>query len=433
MSTGSVLVIGGGIAGVQSALDIADSGFRVYLLESSPSIGGTMAQLDKTFPTNDCAMCILAPKLVSAARHPNIELLTYSELLEVSGSAGDFSVKIRKKARYVDIDKCTGCGACSKKCPVKVKNEFDLGLTTRKAIYIPFPQAVPLKYVRDAKNCLKLAKGKDCKGCATACGAGAIKDDDTDEIVEISVGSIVFAPGFAPFDPHRKSEYGYGIYPNVVTSLEFERILSPTGPFEGHILRPSDRKPLAKIAFIQCVGSRDDRTNPYCSSVCCMYAIKEAVIAQEHSASIKTTVFYMDIRAFGKEFEYYYKSAEHEHGVRFVKSKVAELLEKPDSKNIIVRFVENNAPRDEEFDMVVLSIGMEPSDSALDAAEKLGISSTNTGSQPPARSRLSRLRCREYAPQARSRRRRTYRIPWRRRAAPRRWRHRLFFPKGTSL
>jgi len=370
---GAVLVVGGGIAGVQAALDLAESGFKVYLLEEKPSIGGTMAQLDKTFPTNDCAMCILAPKLVSAARHPNIELLVYSELQDVKGTAGNFTAWILKKARYVDFSKCTGCGACAKKCPVKVKNEFDVGLTQRRAIYVPFPQAVPLKYVRDKNNCIKLSKGKECKGCTSACEAKAIKDDDKDEIVELKVGSVIFTPGFKPFDPRVKTEYGYGIFPNVVTSMEFERILAPTGPFEGHILRPSDKKAPKRIAFIQCVGSRDDKTNPYCSSVCCMYSIKEAIIAKEHEHSLDATIFFMDIRSFGKEFEYYYISAEKQHGIKFVRSKVAELIENPETKNITVRYTENRTQKEGEFDMVVLAVGMEPPPGMKKIADKLGI------------------------------------------------------------
>jgi heterodisulfide reductase subunit A len=365
---GAVLVIGGGIAGIQASLDLADAGFKVYLLEETPSIGGTMAQLDKTFPTNDCSMCILAPKLVGAGRHPNIELLTYSEVKEVSGSIGNFKVKILKKTRYIDETKCTGCGICAENCPVEVPNEFDIKLGIRKAIYIPFPQSVPLKYAIDEEHCIK------CHLCEKVCPAQAINHQQQPQEITLNIGAIIVATGFEEFDPHLKSEYGYGRFLNVISSVEFERILSASGPFGGKVTRPSDGKKPRKICFIQCVGSRDVQIgNNYCSAACCMYAIKEAVIAKEHAPGLECTVFYMDMRAHGKEFEQYYIRAKEEYNVRFVRSRVASVNEIPETKNLIVHYVEDEEPKTEEFDMVVLSVGMRPSKKAMELAKILGI------------------------------------------------------------
>ncbi|MCX6648081.1 MAG: FAD-dependent oxidoreductase, partial [Candidatus Bathyarchaeota archaeon] len=306
--TGSVLVVGGGIAGIQAALDLADSGFKVYIVEREPSIGGVMTQLDKTFPTNDCAMCILAPKLVGAGRHPNIQLLTYSEVTSLEGEEGSFTATIFKKARRVDPAKCKGCGDCAAKCPASAIDTYNADLNDRKAVYIRFSQAVPLTYAIDRDKCL------GCGICSEVCKADAIKYDDVDEELKLNVGSVILAPGFEAFDPSKLSELGYGRYPNVVSSVEFERILSATGPYRGVVLRPSDGDMPKRVAFLQCVGSRDARVgNPYCSGVCCMYAIKEAVIAQEHNPGLEASVFFMDIRAFGKEFDDYYTRAEHEH------------------------------------------------------------------------------------------------------------------------
>ena len=305
---GAVLVVGGGIAGIQASLDLADSGFRVYLVDKSPSIGGTMTQLDKTFPTNDCAMCILAPKLVGAGRHPNIHLITNARAKKVDGEAGNFKVTMTRKARYVDAEKCTGCGLCARKCPVVAIDEFNEGLGERSGIFVEFPQAVPLTYIIDRDKCI------GCGTCQEVCKAGAIEYDDKEEDVTLSVGSIILAPGFEEFDPSLKSEYGYGRYPNVLSSIEFERVLSASGPYGGVVIRASDGEVPRRIAFIQCVGSRDAKIgNNYCSSACCMYAIKEAIIAKEHNPDLQCTIFFMDVRAFGKEFDAYYSRAEEEY------------------------------------------------------------------------------------------------------------------------
>ncbi|MBW1897088.1 MAG: CoB--CoM heterodisulfide reductase iron-sulfur subunit A family protein, partial [Deltaproteobacteria bacterium] len=294
---GAVLVIGGGIGGIQSALDLANSGFKVYLLEKKPSIGGVMAQLDKTFPTNDCSMCIMSPKMVDVGRHPNIELLTYSELESIEGEAGNFTVTVKQKARYVNKN-CTGCGSCAEVCRLKgrIDDEYDAMLGKRGAIYVPFPQAVPLQYTIDPDRCIYLTTGKcgDSPPCKKVCGADAIDHEQNDEYTDLAVGSIILSTGFQVFDPHRIPEYGFGTFKNVITSLQLERLQCASGPPNGHILRPSDGKAPRRIAFIQCVGSRDHRTNTYCSSVCCAYAIKEAIVAREHSPQLESTIFAMD-------------------------------------------------------------------------------------------------------------------------------------------
>jgi heterodisulfide reductase subunit A len=366
---GAVLVVGGGVAGIQASLDLADSGFKVYLLDESTSIGGTMAQLDKTFPTNDCSMCILAPKLVTAGRHPNIQLITHSELEKVKGKAGNFQITILKHPRLVNVEKCTGCGLCAQNCPTEVPNEFDQNMSMRKAIYVPFPQAVPLKYAIDIENCIK------CRLCERICPAKAVDFDQQPETVKINVGSIILAPGFEGFDCHLKTEYGYGRFLNVVSSIEFERMMNASGPFGGKIVRPFDGKIPRKIAFIQCVGSRDAQLgNNYCSAACCMYAIKEAVIVKEHSSNpLDCTIFYMDMRCYGKEFDAYYERAQGEWGIEFVRSRVASVTEDPSTGNLFLHYVEIEEPKEEEFDMVVLSVGMQPPKNVEKLAENLGI------------------------------------------------------------
>jgi heterodisulfide reductase subunit A len=299
----SALVIGGGIAGIQAALDLADNGIKVIVVESGPSIGGRMSQLDKTFPTMDCSMCIESPKMSEVGRHPNIELIRNAEVEKVEGEAGDFRVVIRQKTTMVTED-CTGCGDCVPVCPVAVPNEFDLGLTTRKAIYTPFPQAVPSKYVVDTSICLNSPNVETCDKCVQACEPDCIDFNLPYEVrFGVSVGSIIVTTGMKVLNPKALEEYGYGKYPDVMTSLEFERMLSANGPTEGELIRLSDGKTPEKIIFVQCVGSRDSRHYEYCSRVCCTYSIKEALLAKDHVGDLDITILFMDIRAYGKGFE----------------------------------------------------------------------------------------------------------------------------------
>ena len=351
------LVIGAGIAGIQAALDLADQGFTVYVVEKNPSVGGRMAQLDKTFPTLDCAACIMTPKMVDSGRHPNIKLLTYSVVKEVRREGKGFRVKILKKPRYVDEKKCTGCGVCAQLCPVEIPNDFDERMGVRNAIYVPFPQAVPLIYTIDKEHCL------ECELCQNVCLAGAINLQQLPEEVEIEVGAIIVTTGFDLFDARMKEEYGFGLYDNVVTGLALERLLSASGPTGGHVVRPSDGKIPKKVAFIQCVGSRDEKSgNLYCSRVCCMYATKEAQLVKEHVPGVDVTIYYMDIRAFGKAFEEFYQRAKNEFGIKYIKGRVAEVQENQVNNNLFIRTenVESGELIEDEVDMVILSTGLVP-------------------------------------------------------------------------
>jgi heterodisulfide reductase subunit A len=373
---GSIMIVGGGIAGVQAALDLADTGYFVYLVEESEAIGGVMSALDKTFPTNDCSMCILSPKLVECGRHINIQIFPLTQVLEVEGEAGNFQVKLYQKARYVDVDKCIACGVCAEKCPRKVPDKYNLGLNSRKAAYVKYPQAVPLKYAIDKEHCIYFEKGK-CRACEKFCPAGAINFDDRDREFTFDVGSVILSPGLETFDPRSFDTFNYARYPNVLTSMEFERLLSPSGPHQGHVLRPSDGKEPKKIAWIQCVGSRDvhEKARGYCSSVCCTYAIKEAVVAKEHlGEGLDTAIYYIDLRTHGKEFERYYNRAKEQYGVRFIKSKVSSLLPADDSGTLLIRYINDSGLRvEEKYDMVVLSVGLCVSRSTVDLAHRLKI------------------------------------------------------------
>jgi heterodisulfide reductase subunit A len=375
LPVGAALVIGGGIAGIQASLDLVASGFYVYLAERTAAIGGVMSRLDKTFPTNDCSMCILSPKVVDCGRSPNIELLTLTELLGLRGREGDFEVELLQHPRYVDVSKCIGCGSCAAKCPKKVADDYNAGLSRRKAIYLTYPQAVPLKYAIDPAACLFLARGK-CGNCAKVCPTGAIDFEQQPTSRLLRVGAIVLATGASTCDPTLYPRYGYLNSANVVTSLEFERLLSPSGPYQGRLLRPSDKTEPRKIAWIQCVGSRDvGQGRPYCSSICCMYAVKQAVVAKEHSRDgLDAALFTMDVRTYGKDFDRYYLRAREEHGVRFIRSRIVEVEEHGPSAALGVKYAtEDGRLRHEDFDMVVLSVGLEPGGGLRAMARRLGI------------------------------------------------------------
>jgi heterodisulfide reductase subunit A len=368
-----VLVIGGGIAGIQAALDLAEQGLRVHLVERAPSIGGRMAQLDKTFPTNDCSTCILSPKMVDCARHPNIVLHTYSEVQAVTGEAGAFVARVLKRARYVDEDLCTGCGDCALKCPRKVPDAFNMGLSERPAIYLHFPQAVPMIMTIDPEHCTYLTRGK-CGLCQKICQAGAIDFEQQDQALELEVGAIVVATGYDFYDPSDIGQYHYHRYPNVITALEYERLISASGPTGGHLRRPSDGEAARRIGFVQCAGSRHVRHNRYCSTVCCVHSTKEAVLAWEHDHEAHSYVFYTDLRGSGKGFREYMDRAERNYGVTFVHGRVAQILEDED-RNPIIKYEDASTSRPERMtmDLAVLATSLVPRHDAPLVADVLGI------------------------------------------------------------
>jgi heterodisulfide reductase subunit A len=376
----TALVIGGGIAGIQASLDLAESGTDVFLVERQPSIGGRMAQLDKTFPTNDCAMCILSPKLVEVSRHPNITLLTNAEVLALEGEAPRFTARIRKHPRYVDGIKCTGCGICTTKCPVRLPDPYNKGLAKTRCIRIPFPQAVPAVPIIDAASCLYLTRGK-CGVCKKLCQADAIDYEQKPEDVELPVGAVILALGSDEFDATLKDEYGYRTFPNVITSMELERILSASGPTQGHVQRPSDGKEPTRVAFLQCVGSRDMQTgNDYCSAICCTQAAKDSIILTEHLHGVESTVFCMDVRAYGKGFDRFVERAKQEHDVRFLRARVSSVEVDPDTENLTVRYNDDEGRLlGESFDLLVLSVGMCASDSVKQTIRRLGLHTDEHG------------------------------------------------------
>ncbi|MBD3350773.1 MAG: 4Fe-4S dicluster domain-containing protein [Candidatus Lokiarchaeota archaeon] len=377
--TPASLIIGGGIAGMNAALDLADQGFDVYLVEKEPTIGGHMAQLDKTFPTMDCSACILTPKMVDVNQHPKIHLMAYSEVEDVEGYVGNFTVTVRKKSKYVDSEKCTSCGECIENCPVTAPNEFDLGLAKRKAVYIPFPQAVPGVPTIDMDSCIK------CGICAdkSVCEPEAIDYEMKDELVEIEVGTIIVATGYDPYDPTEMKEYAFEKYDNVITGMQMERLLSSYGPTLGKPVRPSDGTAPHTLAWLQCVGSRNFRPgmHNYCSRVCCMYAMKQARQYKEKHPDAKIYIFYMDIRAFGKGYEEFYEIASREYGITFVRGRLAEVYESPDDKSIIIRGEDTlmQTPIELKVDMLVLSVGVEARPDSDKIAQLLTIQKSDDG------------------------------------------------------
>ena len=381
MPNSNIMVIGAGISGIETSLTLADQGYKVILVEKTSSVGGRMAQLDKTFPTLDCSICILAPKMVESSRHPNIELLAYSEVESVSGKVGNFKVKVKKKARYVNWDVCTGCGACSEKCPMKkIPSEFDEGMGNRTAIYIPFPQAVPRKAVIDPEKCLYLTKGA-CQLCVKECEAGAINWEDKDEIVEYTVASIIVATGIDLLDPSVLDRYHYGEYPNVITAMQYERLLSASGPTGGELLRPSDKKHAHEIAFVACVGSRNEDLCAYCSKFCCMYMAKEGVVTREHAPDTNVSIFFNDKRVIGKNQEEFIVRAQNEYKLHYHHGIPGDVRENPENHNLYVKAanLDTGEVETKEFDLVVLANAVTPRVDSDNVAKILGIQKNELG------------------------------------------------------
>lgn len=356
----TTVVVGGGIAGLQAALQIGEAGYPVYVIEKEPSIGGHMAQFDKTFPTMDCAACILTPKMVNAAHNPNINLLTNSEVIEVDGFVGNYKIKVKKKPRYVKEDECTGCGDCFDACVFKgrIPNEFEVGLGKRSAIYIPFPQAVPLKAIVDAEKCLMVTKGKCKAPCVTACQRKAIDFDQKEEIVEIEAGAIIIATGHDMFDPSVAPQWGYGIYDNVITGMQFERMTNASGPTQGRIVLKDGTEP-KRVAVLHCIGSRDEKYNRHCSRVCCMSSVKFSHLAKEKLPNAEVYDFYMDMRTFGKQYEEFYNRVQDE-GVTFVRGKGAEVTEIDGQLTVRVEDTLLGVYREVPVDLVILNTALIP-------------------------------------------------------------------------
>ncbi len=375
----TVLVVGGGIGGMEAALLLAEAGYKVHLLDRAPALGGSMPLLDRTFPTNSCGLCFMSPDppaycpFIECERHPNIELLSYAEVGGLEGEAGDFRVSILKKARYVDPGRCTGCGDCALVCPVEVPRELGEGLEKRKAIYRPYPQAIPSAYLIDREACT------ECGECLKVCKVEAIDLEMKEEHLQLGVGAVILTPGFQPFPAESKGEFGYGRYPNVVTGFQFERMLSLTSPSHGLLQRPFDGQPPKRIAFIQCVGSRD-HSRGYCSSVCCMYATKQAVLAKERAPESEITLFYMDLRTFGKGYDRYLEQARRGYGIDYQRSMVSAVKQEPRSKNLFLSYVgEDGRPREGEYDLVVLSTGFVPPLGTKELAQRMGITLNEYG------------------------------------------------------
>lgn len=381
MVSSKILIIGGGISGIEASLTLAEQGYKVILVEKTSSVGGRMAQLDKTFPTLDCSICILAPKMVEVSRHPNIELLAYSEVQEINGEEGNFDVKVLKKAKYVNWEACTGCASCTEKCPMKkIPSEFEEGMGNRTAIYIPFPQAVPRKAVIDPEKCLFLTKNA-CKICEKECEAGAINWNDKDEIINYNVAAIIVATGFDQLDPSVLDRYHYGEYSNVITAMQYERLLSASGPTGGEILRPSDKAHANRIAFISCVGSRNEDLCSYCSKFCCMYQTKEAVVTREHAPNTNVTIYFNDLRVIGKNQDEFTVRAREEYNLKYHHGIPGDVRENPENHNLIVKSanLDTGEVDVDEYDLVVLANAVTPRKDADKLASILGIEQNEFG------------------------------------------------------
>ena len=382
--TKRALVIGGGVAGIQAALDIANSGHEVVMVEREPTIGGRMAQLDKTFPTLDCSACILTPKMVDVAQHPNIRLLTCAEVKDVRGFVGNFEIDILQRAKKVDEAVCTGCGQCMTKCLVRTPSEFNLGMKNRSAIHIPFPQAIPLKALIDTEHCAHFQylrgndNGKelvDCNICQQTCPTQAIRYDQEDEIITEKFGAVVTATGFKTFDHKAYGEFGGGRYPDVITSLQLERLMSASGPTSGEILRPSDKMHPKTVVFVSCVGSRDDnKGKSYCSKICCMYMAKQSIMLKEHDPDVQSYIFYIDVRAGGKDFDEFAQRAQDEYGVLYLRGRISKVVQEGKTLTVYGEDSLMGRPVRIAADLVVLATGVEPNDGAAELGQTLHIS-----------------------------------------------------------
>ncbi|HUX98883.1 MAG TPA: CoB--CoM heterodisulfide reductase iron-sulfur subunit A family protein [Candidatus Deferrimicrobium sp.] len=371
-SSNEICIIGAGIGGMDCALDLAEAGYKVHLLDAQQTIGGKFAQIYKIFPYDECSACVLTPKMCSIGNHPNINILTLIEVDEISGIEGNFHVKLTKKPRYVDETKCTGCQKCVQICPVEMDSVYDIKLGIRKAIYLDFPQQIPLVTTIDKNHCI------DCRMCEKQCPVGAIDYNMQPEKIDLHVGSIVIATGFDEFDPSIKEEYGYGVYENVITSLTFERFTHPTGPVEGEIIRPSDGKRPQRVVFVNCVGARDEQIGKlYCNKVCCMFSMKNARFLRLHEPHAEIYICYIDIRAAGKRFEAYYRTTMEQYGIKFVRGRVSEILEDPHTKDLTVRLENTEADEPltlEKVDLVVLNCAFVPSKTASELINMLSLS-----------------------------------------------------------
>jgi heterodisulfide reductase subunit A len=378
---GAVLVVGGGVGGMRAAIDLAEAGLKVYLVENMPWLGGRVAQLGYMFPTHDCVLCrgtsdhgygctrpAISPAFLDHNRHPNIEIITNTDLINLAGYAGDFAVTLRHRPTYVDADRCINCGLCAGVCPVSLPSPFEAGLAARKAVYKMAPRALPDSYVVD-----KVPRCETCRRCESVCPTEAINLDEEETEYELNVSAIILSLGYELSDPTEYDELGYGRYPNVIHSMQYERLASRSGPTEGIVTRPSDGKPPQRIAWIQCVGSRDQK-HPYCSSICCMYATKEAMVAKQRLGDVHCEIFMMDERAFNKEFNAYYEQAQHQYGVEYTRCRVSIIKEDPETHDLILRRPdEHGKVVEERFDMVVLSLGSLPPSGSRDLADLLGI------------------------------------------------------------
>ncbi|MFW9831608.1 MAG: FAD-dependent oxidoreductase, partial [Candidatus Thorarchaeota archaeon] len=368
--TKRVLVIGGGIAGITAALQLANSGYRVILVERSGFLGGHMAKWDKLFPSLDCSLCILGPKMTEVATHPKIQILTLSEVTDIQGTPGAYDVKVHQEPRYVDLETCNGCNKCLEICPIEEPNEYNYGLGSRQAIIRPYPSSVPLAPYIDMDACV------GCQSCVGVCEKESIRFEDSDRDHNFQVGAIIVATGFEPFNPQDLQEYGYERYPDVITAPELERLLNPSGPSKGSVVLPSSGRSPKKVAFVQCVGSRDIRIGrPYCSRICCTYAVKEAVQLRLALPDTEVYIFYTDMRTFGKGFEELYERAAREYGINFIRGRVAEIEEDPQTKQLFVRAEDTELcePIELPVDLVVLSIGVDPTPSNFELATLLNI------------------------------------------------------------